>query len=155
MGNVALRCVAKMNRNKMHLPLAPHQPVLYIECCPVNIAYRQHAHDLHRRLSDALSTLKADLQLQLRVNEVRTPRHGAFEVYIAPKPTDDLRSRHMLWTGISRVPAAAKVPHVDDIIAPACQVLKLRHRATGASQQNMVVHSDRHIQRIMQRRSGE
>lgn len=155
MGSAALRCVGKMIRNKTQLPLTPHQPVLYIECCPVNIAYRQHAHDLHRRLSEALHALKADLQLQLRVNEVRTPRHGSFEVYIAPKPTDNVHSRHMLWTGISRVPAAAKVPHVDDIIVPACHVLKLRHSAMGASQHNLVVHSDRHIQRIMQRRSGE
>lgn len=144
-----------MHRKEVQPPLTPHQPVLYIECCPVNIAYRQQAHDLHRSLSDALHAFKADMQLQLRINEGRTPRHGSFEVYIAPKPTGNAQSRHMLWTGISRVPAAAKVPNVDDIIVPACHVLKLRHRARGASHHNLVIHSDRHIQRIIQRRSSE
>lgn len=132
--------------------MKPHHPVLYIECCPVNFTYKKLAHDLHQSLTEALHALNSDLVLQLRINEVRSPRYGSFEVYIAPKPTDNVHLRHMLWTGISRVPASAKVPHVDDIFVSACSILKLRHSHAGASQLNLLHTTDREIRKILQRR---
>ncbi|KAH8377912.1 hypothetical protein KR093_007833, partial [Drosophila rubida] len=106
--------------------LDPRQPVLYIEYCPVTTAYRHHAVRLHAALAEALRTMKPELQLQLRLNETKAPRVGAFEVHIASRPTDNSQHRYPLWTGISRVPVTAKVPNVDDIIAPACLALRLR-----------------------------
>ncbi|XP_034473647.1 selenoprotein BthD [Drosophila innubila] len=132
-------------------PLDPKQPVLYIEYCPVNYSYRKRAMDLHASLAEALRTMQPQLQLQLRLNENCSPRVGSFEVSIAVRPTDDHHARHMLWTGISRVPVSAKVPHVDDIIAPACLALRLRHSQAGASQINLVRTSDRAINKILQK----
>lgn len=149
----ALRWVFAMIGLEKSAPLKPHQPVLYIECCPINFTYKKLASDLHRSLADALNAIKSDMVLQLRINEVRSPRYGSFEVFISPKPTGNERSRHMLWTGISRVPAAAKVPHVDDIIANACAILKLRYSRAGASQIHLADTNDREIRRILQRRS--
>ncbi|KAH8262767.1 hypothetical protein KR044_000134, partial [Drosophila immigrans] len=106
--------------------LDPRQPVLYIEFCPVSATYRHEAVRLHASLADALRTMQPELQLQLRLNESNAPRIGAFEVHIAARPTNDQQHRYPLWTGITRVPITAKVPHVDDIIAPACLALRLR-----------------------------
>ncbi|KAL7739765.1 hypothetical protein ACLKA6_015005 [Drosophila palustris] len=131
--------------------LDPKQPVLYIEYCPVNYTYRKRALDLHASLAEALRTMQPQMQLQLRLNENCNPRIGAFEVFIAAHPTEDHHGRHMLWTGIARVPASAKVPHVDDIIAPACLALRLRHSHAGTSQINLVRTSDRDITKILQR----
>ncbi|KAH8409458.1 hypothetical protein KR222_005905 [Zaprionus bogoriensis] len=143
-----------MRREDIPPPLDPQQPVLYIECCPLTVIYRKRAQDLHRSLADALRALQPQLQLQLRVNdEANTPRNGAFEVAIAERPTEDVQARHMLWTGLRRVPISAKVPNVDDIIAPACHALKLRHSQAGTSHINLVRTSDGDIKRILQRRS--
>lgn len=132
-------------------PMDPKQPVLYIEYCILESTYRKRAIDLHASLAEALRTMQPQMQLQLRLNENNSPRVGAFEVSIATRPTDDHSARYELWTGIRRVPVTAKVPHVDDIIAPACLALRLRHSQAGASQINLVRTSDRDINKILQK----
>ncbi|EDW12916.1 selenoprotein BthD [Drosophila mojavensis] len=145
--------MANLSLNKAPPPLNPHHPVLYIECCRAHTDYRRRASELHASLEEALRALQPDLQLQLRINENNMPRLGAFEVAIAPTPTDDHRMRKVLWTGLQRVPVSAKVPHVDDIIAPACMALKLRHSQAGSSNIDLVRTSDGDIKKILQRRS--
>ncbi|XP_064546789.1 selenoprotein BthD [Drosophila montana] len=134
-------------------PLNPHQPVLYIECCRAHADYRRRATELHASLAEALRALQPDMQLQLRLNENNMPRIGSFEVAIAPTPTEDVLERQVLWTGLERVPVSAKVPHVDDIIAPACMALRLRHSQAGSSSINLVRTSDGNIKKILQRRN--
>ncbi|XP_023163178.1 selenoprotein BthD [Drosophila hydei] len=142
-----------MLSNKPPPPLNPDQPVLYIECCRAHTDYRRRASELHASLAEALRALQPDLELQLRVNENNAPRLGSFEVAIAATPTEDVESRQVLWTGLQRVPVSAKVPHVDDIIAPACLALRLRHSQAGASHVDLVRYSDGDINKILQRRS--
>ncbi|EDW04130.1 selenoprotein BthD [Drosophila grimshawi] len=132
-------------------PLDPQQPVLYIECCQSQADYRHRALELHLGLAEALRAMNPEVRLQLRLNENNAAREGAFEVAIAATPTADVDARHMLWTGLRRVPQSAKVPNVDDIIAPACLVLKLRHSQAGSSSINLVRTSDGEISKIIQR----
>lgn len=142
-----------MSQKRAPPPLNPLQPVLYIECCRAHTDYRRRATELHASLADALRTLQPDMQLQLRLNENDMPRLGSFEVAIAATPTEDVQERQVLWTGLERVPVSAKVPHVDDIIAPACIALKLRHSQAGSSNINLVRTSDGDITKILQRRN--
>ncbi|ALC38677.1 CG15147 [Drosophila busckii] len=140
-----------MDRNPPPPPLDPAQPVLYIEHCRIINGYRQRAIELHVSLSEALKAMKPQMLLQLRLNDDGNPRPGSFEVAIAEHPTEAPCQRQLLWTGLTRVPTAAKVPQVDDLIAPACAALKLRYSRAGSSQLNLVRTSDPEINKILRK----
>ncbi|XP_001357056.2 selenoprotein BthD [Drosophila persimilis] len=107
-------------------PLDPNQPVLYIDHCRYRENFRRDALQLHVSLAEALRALHPRVKLQLRINEHGPPEEeGAFEVAIAATPAESPSDRQHIWTGLRRVPFAAKVPHVDDIITPVCNALQL------------------------------
>ncbi|KAH8412385.1 hypothetical protein KR009_001641 [Drosophila setifemur] len=125
-------------------PLEPDQPVLYIEHCRLRQNYRKRALLLHASLADALRAIQPLVNLQLRINENCSPQVGAFEVSIAPTPTEDAASRQRVWTGLRRMPSPSKIPHVDDILTPVCFALRLRdpHEESHRRMLTNLRHSD-------------
>ncbi|XP_030383239.1 selenoprotein BthD [Scaptodrosophila lebanonensis] len=105
------------HKNKPKQQLDPNQPVLYIE----------HCRSRKQTLSRAMQRIDPNVKLQLQLNADGEPRSQSFEVAIAPAPTSDIMSRQILWTGLMRT-CATKVPHVDDIVRPACHALKMNDR---------------------------
>lgn len=73
-----------------------------------------------RRANEVFAKLLEELpkeNLQLILNEGGTCRRGAFEIQIAKTPTDDKKSRTLVWTGLKKGPPRAhKFPEVGDIL---------------------------------------
>lgn len=88
-------------------------PVVYIEHCRSWNVFKRRANEVFTKLIEELP--KENLQLVL--NPGGTCRRGAFEISIAKTPSDDEKSRKLIWTGLKKgPPRAQKFPEVEDIL---------------------------------------
>lgn len=75
--------------------------------------FKRRANEVFAKLLEKLP--KENLQLVL--NKGGICRRGAFEISIAKTPTDDEKSRKLIWTGLKKGPPRAhKFPEVEDIL---------------------------------------
>lgn len=89
--------------------------------------FKRRAQALHAEVVDYIQTnFNKDFQLQLDLNPNGAPPRGSFEVFIAPKPTDEKSERTELWSGVKRTPRAQKFPTVEVVAEKLVEVLCLR-----------------------------